>query len=50
MSCLRTYSLDELRGLVAELDAPSYEWKIGTEPVRGAPASLTYLISYPRPR
>ena len=43
VSCLRTYSPDEL---VASLDAPSYTWEIGTESVRGAPVSLTYLIGY----
>ena len=30
VSCLRTYSTDELREIVDAIDAPSYVWEIGT--------------------
>ena len=48
VSCLRTYSPDELRELVAGVDAPDYVWEIGTAPVRGSPLPVTYLIGVPR--
>jgi len=49
VSCLRTYTAEELRELVAEIDAPGYHWEIGDEPIPRTPASLTYLIGYPKP-
>jgi hypothetical protein len=46
VSCLRLYSVPELRELAAGLD--SYQWDIGT--LRGKPAliHITYLIGVPR--
>jgi hypothetical protein len=49
VSCLRTYTPDELRDLVAGIDAPGYHWEIGDEAIPRTPASLTYLIGYPKP-
>jgi hypothetical protein len=46
VSGLRTYSPDELRALVDSLPPNDYVWQIGRE--RGMPASVTYLIGYPR--
>lgn len=46
VSNLRTYSVEELRGLVEGLD--DYAWEIGEEPVTGQLAPVTYLIGVPR--
>ncbi len=48
VSCLRSYTPDELRALVDAIpEASAYEWHIGT--LRGrAPVPITYLISTPR--
>jgi len=49
VSCLRTYSPEELRALVQSLDAPHYAWEIGV--TRGFWTPVTYLIGHPmRPR
>lgn len=45
VSCLRTYSVRELRELVDALDCDGYSWEIGVDPARPAPVS--YLIGYP---
>lgn len=42
LSCLRSYSLDDLRELTAGLQAPDYEWQIGDE--GGGPVPIRYLI------
>lgn len=47
VSCLRVYSPDELRALVARIDAPGWTWEIGEIPLRGAPIPGTYLLGYP---
>jgi len=47
VSCLRTYTPDELRELVAGIEAPGYRWDIGTEPIPGVPTALTYLVGTP---
>jgi hypothetical protein len=49
VSCLRAYSPEELRRLVASLPANDYEWDIGRLPVPYSPTSIVYLIGYPRP-
>jgi len=41
LSCLRSYSLDDLRELTAGLSAPDYEWQIGDAPGR---VPIRYLI------
>ena len=46
VSCLRTYTPDELRELVAGLDG--YTWEIGSEPVPRSPMPITYLIGIPK--
>ena len=45
VSCLRTYTCDELRELVTGLD--EYDWEIGEEPARHGPIPVTYLIGLP---
>jgi hypothetical protein len=45
VSCLRTYTLEELREMVKPL--ASYTWEIGQERVVGMPVKVTYLIGYP---
>lgn len=45
VSCLRVYAPDELKNLVAQLDAPGYEWDIGT--TRVGPGVATYLLGTP---
>lgn len=47
MSWLRIYSVDELRALVAGIDAPNWEWDIGTIKLGNAPAHAIYLIGRP---
>lgn len=46
VSCLRTYSPDELRALVAGW--PQYEWEIGLARHHVLPMWITYLIGTPR--
>jgi hypothetical protein len=45
VSCLRVYSPDELRTLVAQLGNTDYDWDIGT--TRVGPGVATYLIGTP---
>ncbi|HXG22547.1 MAG TPA: class I SAM-dependent methyltransferase [Methylomirabilota bacterium] len=45
VSCLRVYSLEELRGLVSQLNGNDYEWDIGK--IRIGPGAVTYLIGTP---
>ncbi len=47
ISCLRVYSPDELRALVATLKDPGYTWDIGKLALGSAPAHATYLVGYP---
>jgi hypothetical protein len=48
VSCLRTYSCDELRELTESLSTNDYNWAIEKEttPIIGAP--ITFLIGYPK--
>ncbi len=46
VSCLRTYSIAEMRAMVATLDAPDYVWDIGRVPCPLSPLGITYLIGY----
>ncbi len=48
VSCLRTYSVEELRGLVASLAANDYHWDIGTVKSTAGPIPITYLIGVPK--
>jgi len=47
VSCLRTYSVQELRNLTARLDANDYHWDIGTVKGKMTPIPVTYLIGVP---
>lgn len=47
VSWLRIYSVEELRELVAGIDAPDWEWDIGLIKLGNAPAHATYLIGRP---
>ena len=54
ISCIRAYSLADLRALTAGLDGPagdaaqSYEWQIGEERGARLPLRVTYLIGSPK--
>ncbi|KYG04397.1 hypothetical protein BE21_46995 [Sorangium cellulosum] len=50
VSWLRIYSVEELRALVAQIDAPDWVWDIGTVKLGDAPLHGTYLVGYPKPR
>ncbi|HEY6793478.1 MAG TPA: class I SAM-dependent methyltransferase [Kineosporiaceae bacterium] len=50
VSNLRTYSIEELRALVAGLDNPDYAWETGTIPRHGLDLPISYLIGYPLAR
>jgi len=45
-SIMRTYSVAELEGLVAEVGDCGYVWEAGTAKTRW-PFRVTYLIGYP---
>jgi hypothetical protein len=45
LSCLRSYSVDDLRELTDGLSAADYEWRMGEE--KGSRVSITYLIGTP---
>ena len=47
VSCLRTYSVQELRELTARLDAHDYRWNIGAVKGKASPIPVTYLIGVP---
>ncbi len=49
VSCLRTYSIDEMRALARAAGAAGYSWEAGVMPLRRLPVPLTYLVGYPRP-
>ncbi len=49
VSMLRIYSPRELREMVAGVAGhETFDWDIGTQPVRGSPIGLTYLVGVPR--
>jgi len=48
VSCLRTYTEEELRAFTRELEAPDYTWEVGVDRVAGQP--LTWLKGTPRQR
>jgi hypothetical protein len=45
LSCLRSYSLADLRELTAGLSAPDYAWQIGDE--SGGRVPIRYLMGGP---
>jgi len=48
VSCLRSYSVEELRGLVEGMGDRAYRWEIGRVPSRGF-SRVTYAIGLPLP-
>lgn len=44
VSQVRTYSVDDLRRLTTDLQAPDYHWTIDTLSAKGLPLSVPYLI------
>ena len=50
VSCLRVYSPDELRELLASVPgADDYQWQIEAEQVGRSPIRVTWLVGFPRP-
>ena len=47
VSCFRTYSPSELRGMVREHEHEGYVWQIGEVSNGPSPFPVTYLIGYP---
>jgi len=47
VSCLRTYSVQDLHDLTAKLDTNDYHWEIGTVKSKMTPMPITYLIGAP---
>ena len=47
VSCLRTYSADELAELVEPLRGEGYVWTIGQVRSWRSPVPITYLLGYP---
>jgi hypothetical protein len=47
VSCLRTYTPEELRDLVEDLQQ-GYEWEIGTVRSAPLPPRIIYLLGQPR--
>lgn len=47
VSCLRTYSVDELTAMTQALGEGGYRWEIGIERLGPLPVGVTYLIGYP---
>jgi len=46
-STLRTYTVDELRAIVTEIQAPGYAWDVREVSVRGAPIPVLQLTGRP---
>jgi len=47
VSCLRTYSVQELKALTAGLDASDYHWEVGSVKSNGSLIPITYLVGIP---
>ena len=47
VSCLRTYSVAELRDLTRGLEHDGFHWEIGIERPGSLPIGITYAIGYP---
>lgn len=47
VSCLRTYTPEEMLGISSGLGGGTYTWEAGRIPARGLPASITYLAGLP---
>lgn len=47
VSCLRTYSIEDLRDLTARLGGNGYRWEIGAVKTKAGLITITYLIGVP---
>jgi hypothetical protein len=47
ISCLRTYSVEDLRDLTATLGRNDYHWEMGAVKSKAGPILITYLIGVP---
>ena len=47
VSCLRTYTVDELEAFAAEAGGDGYSWQTGAVRVKGMPVPMTYLVGVP---
>jgi hypothetical protein len=48
ISCLRSYSLADLRAMTAGVTNSEYDWQIGEESSARLPLRITYLLGYPK--
>jgi len=48
ISCLRAYSLADLRAMTAHASNPDYEWQVGEEWSAHLPLRVTYLVGCPK--
>lgn len=48
VSNARTYTEEDLRELLAGLEAPDYQWEINRQRAPGAPATMLTLVGLPR--
>lgn len=48
VSCLRTYTVEELAELSTGLDDEGYQWRSGLQPLGHLPVGITYLIGKPQ--
>jgi hypothetical protein len=48
VSCLRTYTVQELLAMAQEVDGKGFEWEAGLERAPGCPFPVPYLIGVPR--
>lgn len=48
VSQIRTYSVDELKGLTRDLESADYQWDIGLLEIPRMPAGVPYLVGHPR--
>ena len=48
ISCLRAYSLADLRAMTAGVNSRDYEWQIGEELNAHLPLRVTYLVGFPK--
>ena len=47
VSCLRTYSVQDLRKLTAKLGTKDYHWEVGIAKSKMTPMPITYLLGVP---
>ncbi len=48
ISCLRAYSLADLRAMTASVNCCDYEWQMGEESNAHLPLRVTYLVGWPK--